>query len=189
MENDREYIGQREDQLQPIRNYKYQPGDKVKALFVKADRWYDATVNSDEGNNTYSIKFEHLNNSFTQRAEYLRPCLEDGARVLALWFKDGKYLPATIKKQEERIGNYTIQFDSREKDFLGQRPDNIIPLEEFEENEEVLALWGQDGLFYPAQIIAKEMDKQDVISYKIQFQGMTNTFSARAQNLKKLNNK
>jgi len=48
MENDKEYLGQREEQLQPIKNYTYEVEQKVKALFVKDDRWYDAKIVSIE---------------------------------------------------------------------------------------------------------------------------------------------
>jgi len=191
MENDKEYLGQREEQLQPIKNYTYEVEQKVKALFVKDDRWYDAKIVSIESNTKYKIQFNHLDKVFTQRAEYLRPCLMVGTRVMALWFKDGKYLPATIVTSEDdennKGGNYTVQFDSRRTEFPGQRPDNIIPLEEFEKDEEVLALWGQDGLFYPAKIsdVIQE-NSTEMASYTIKFHGLSKEFSARAYNLKKM---
>jgi len=194
-ENDREYSGQREEQLQPIKNYSYSDGQAVKALFVKDDRWYDAKiVNSTD--NGYTIKFNHLDRSFSQRAEYLRPTLEVGTKVLALWFKDGKYLPATIvepedtddqKNEQKNGGNYTVKFDSRQTAFPGQRPDNIRALETFEENEEVLALWGQDHLFYPAKVVQVKVGENNMPSYSIKFHGLDKEFSARAHNLKKLN--
>jgi len=191
MENDKEYLGQREEQLQPIKNYKYEIDQKVKALFVKDDRWYDAKIVEIETTSKYKIQFNHLDKLFTQRAEYLRPCLPLGTRVMALWFKDGKYLPATIVEGEEeenqKSGNYVVQFDSRRTEFPGQRPDNIVPLEEFEKDEEVLALWGQDGLFYPAKIIdVIPPETSEMASYTIKFHGLSKEFSARAYNLKKM---
>jgi len=189
MENEREYLGQREEQLQPIKNYTYEVDQEVKALFVKDDRWYDAKICSIEGNSRYKIQFNHLTKEFTQRAEYLRPCWAVNTRVMALWFKDGKYLPATIvegENSENKNGNYTVQFDSRRTEFSGQRPDNIIPLEDFQTDEEVLALWGQDGLFYPAVVTQVVLDDDDMASYSIRFHGLNKDFSARAYNLKKV---
>lgn len=186
-EKDREYNNQQEDQIQPVRNYSYQEGQEVKALFVKENKWYDATILRAENNGRYAIKFNHLQKEFVQRAEFLRPCLEPGDRVMALWFKDSKYFPATIEEDEKNT--YVIRFDGRKNSFKGQRPDTLYALEEFNEDDEILALWGQDGFFYPAVVTGVEEvtdeDNNVTTSYKIQFHGLNKEFGARAFNLKK----
>lgn len=84
----------------------------------------------------YAIKFGHLTKEFVQRSEFLRPCLDNGDRVMALWFKDNKYLPATIEEDEKHT--YSIRFDGRKNSFKGQRPDTVYRLEEFEVDDEVM---------------------------------------------------
>jgi len=200
-ENDREYINRTEEELQPIRRQEYQVDDEVKALFVKSDRWYNAKILAEEGRGQYSIKFEHLKNNFTQKAEFLRPCHPQGTRVLALWFQDNKYLPATIveaeePEEEEEVdenagtrnaadGNYTIKFDNRDQIFGGQRPDHVLEIDEFEQDEEVYALWGQDGLYYPAKVVEVVDEDDTPDKYMIQFHGLDKSFAARGFNLKK----
>jgi len=198
-EKDREYNNQSEDQIQPTRNYSYQEGQHVKALFVKENKWYDAIILRSETLGRYAIKFDHLTKEFVQRSEFLRPCLEADARVMALWFKDNKYLPATIEEDEKHT--YSIHFDGRKNSFKGQRPDTLYPLEEFQVGDEVLALWGQDGFFYPAVVTNvelfyqndedenEEMREREVTNtatkYRIRFHGLDKEFRARSYNLKK----
>jgi len=186
-EKDREYNNQQEDQIYPVRSYVYQEGQEAKALFVKENKWYDAAIVRTEDRGRYAIKFNHLEKEFVQRSEFLRPCLNPGDRVMALWFKDSKYFPATIEEDEKNT--YVIRFDGRKNAFKGQRPDTLYALEEFNEDDEVLALWGQDGFFYPAVITGVEEvadeDNNRTISYKIKFHGLNKEFGARAFNLKK----
>jgi len=197
-EKDREYNNQSEDQIQPVRNYTYQENQQVKALFVKENKWYDATILRAETLGRYAIKFDHLTKEFIQRSEFLRPCLKPDSRVMALWFKDQKYLPATIEEDEKHT--YSIRFDDRKSTFKGQKPDTLYPLEEFQMGEEVLALWGQDGFFYPAVVTEveeanfheddeneemREVRDSFAKKYRIRFHGLNKEFSARAYNLKK----
>jgi len=197
-EKDREYNNQQEDQIQPVRNYTYHDGQQVKGLFVKENKWYDATILRSETLGRYAIKFGHLTKEFVQRSEFLRPCLDNGDRVMALWFKDNKYLPATIEEDEKHT--YSIRFDGRKNSFKGQRPDTVYRLEEFEVDDEVLALWGQDGFFYPAVVTSvegyelhgddenEEMTEVNTVTatkYRIRFHGLGKEFRARAYNLKK----
>jgi len=185
-ENDREYNNQSEDQIQPVKDYTYQEGQEVKALFVKENKWYDAVILRSETLGRYAIKFGHLTKEFVQRSEFLRPCLQPGERVMALWFKDNKYVPATIDEDEKHT--YAVRFDGRKNSFKGQRPDTLYRLEEFKEGDEVLALWGQDGFFYPAVVTAVEPDDEEdspATKYRIRFHGLDKEFRARAYNLKK----
>lgn len=191
-ENDREYNNQVEEQIQPVKDYTYHEGQEVKALFVKENKWYDAIILRSETLGRYAIKFAHLTKEFVQRSEFLRPCLQPQERVMALWFKDNKYLPATIEEDEKNT--YAIRFDGRKNSFRGQRPDTLYRLEEFKEGDEVLALWGQDGFFYPAVVTAVGHDDENeevreressATKYKIRFHGLDKEFRARAYNLKK----
>jgi len=188
-EKDTEYVNQEEQNIQPIRNYVYHENQKVKALFVKENKWYDATILGSDPNGTsrYKIRFEHLKNEFLQRPDLIRPCLEAGDRVMAVWFKDQRYIPATIEEDEKHC--YAIRFDGRKNSFSGQRPDTLYALEDFEQDDEVLALWGQDGFFYPAVITTVEEEEDEEgqmsLSYKIRFHGLDKEFGARAYNLKK----
>jgi len=188
-EKDTEYVNQQDENIQPIRNYVYHEEQKVKALFVKENKWYDATILGSDPNGTsrYKIKFEHLKNEFLQRPDLIRPCLEAGDRVMAVWFKDQRYIPATIEEDEKHC--YAIRFDGRKNSFSGQRPDTLYALEDFEQDDEVLALWGQDGFFYPAVITTVEEVEDEEgemsLSYKIKFHGLDKEFGARAHNLKK----
>jgi len=190
-ENDREYINRTEEELQPIKKQDYLVDEDVKALFVKTDRWYNAKILADEGRGQYSIKFQHLEKPFTQKSEFLRPFYATGTRVLALWFQDNKYLPATIAEPEAedddqpQDGNYTIKFDNRDQLFNGQRPDHVLEIDEFEQDEEVYALWGQDGLYYPAKVVEVHEEDDTPDKYMIQFHGLEKSFAARGFNLKK----
>lgn len=158
--NDREFKAY-ENQLQPLRYYTFEKDQEVKALFFKDDRWYSAKVVEVLETGRYKVKFDHLDKEFEQRADQIRPVLKKGTRVMALWFKNSKYMAATIigedaPKREKGVSGatYTIKFDERTSEFSGTRPDNIMELDTFEKDEEMLALWGQDGLYYPAKVVA-----------------------------------
>jgi len=180
--NDREFKAY-ENQIQPLKYYTYEIGQQVKAYFYRDDRWYDGEIKEVLEGDRYNITFKHLTKTFTQRSEQLRPILEKGTRVLALWFKESKYMPATIEGIDDQ-SYYIIKFDQKTSEFPGTRPDNIIKLDTFEVDEEVLALWGQDRLYYPATIVGMDDKAKDV--FLIKFKGYNKEFKARSHTMKKL---
>jgi len=188
MQNEQEFTGQMEEDLQLLKTYKYNPGDRVKALFVKANKWFDAEIVEWAGRGRYLIQFDKLTKQFEQRQELIRPFLNPGDRVMAFWYNSGNYEPATIVEGSTDLDDsgttgYSIQFDNRDNIFDNQRPDQITLIDNFEEGEEVLALWAADGLFYPAVIM--EVGPDD--SYSIKFHTFNKVFdNQRSHNLKKI---
>jgi len=96
-------------------------GDLVLAKYEE-DGWYTATVQRDNGNNSFQLKWDEDDTESAVTRDFIRllPPITEGARVVAVWEEDGHWYDAVVQKVNAD-GSFVVKYDEDDSEATLQK--------------------------------------------------------------------